>query len=220
MIPKRRGLRLRKITVNYLRHKTNADKWLPARKPGVRQKRRMLALAVSFGVQTAMSCHTYKIADDIYQQMAGGSIGLELTGAVSRPFMLRWDQLYRANIKKAGLNLTMYERYVDDSNQVAVVPPPGAKYDVDTKKVVIDETLIDIAECEDERTARVFTDIANNVLPGIIMEFDVPSRNANSKIPIIDMEVWMDEQTGDILFHQLCPVNHMQEQCPYSGNTT
>ena len=45
VIPKRRGIRLRKITVNYLRHKKNADKWLPARKPGVRQKRRMLALA-------------------------------------------------------------------------------------------------------------------------------------------------------------------------------
>ena len=36
VIPKRRGIRLRKITVNYLRQKRNADKWLPARKPGVR----------------------------------------------------------------------------------------------------------------------------------------------------------------------------------------
>jgi hypothetical protein len=60
---------------------------------------------------------------------------------------------------------------------VAVVPPPGAKYDVDTKKVVIDETLIDIAECEDERTATIYTKIANNVLPGILMAFDVPNTN-------------------------------------------
>ena len=40
-IAKRRGIRLRKITVNYLRQKKNADKLLPARRPGVRQKKRM-----------------------------------------------------------------------------------------------------------------------------------------------------------------------------------
>ena len=66
VIPKRRGLRLRKITVNYLKQNKNADKWLPARRPGVRQKRTMLGLAVSYGVQTNMSCHTYKVADDLY----------------------------------------------------------------------------------------------------------------------------------------------------------
>ena len=30
-------------------------------------------------------------------------------------------------------------RYVDDSNQIAVVPPPGARYDVTSKKVMIDD---------------------------------------------------------------------------------
>ena len=176
VIPKRKGIRLRKITVNYLRHKKNTNMRSPARKPGVRQKRKMLALAVSFGVQTAMSCHTYKVGDDVFQQMAGGSIGLELTGAVSRPFMLRWDQLYKECVKKAGMDLLMYERYVDDSNQVAVVPPPGSKYDQASKKVVFDENLINLSECEDDRTARILTDIANSVLPGIIMEYDVPKR--------------------------------------------
>jgi hypothetical protein len=127
VIPKRRGIRLRKITVNYLRQKKNADKWLPARRPGVRQKQRMLALAVGYGLYTAMSSHTYKVADNLYQQMAGGSIGLELTGAVARPFMLRWDHLYKNNVRQAGMGVMMYERYVDDSNQVAIVPPPGAR---------------------------------------------------------------------------------------------
>ena len=118
VIPKRRGVRLRKITINYLRHKKNADNWLPARRPGVRQQQKMLALAVAHAVQTAMSHHTYMVADDIYQQMAGGSIGLELTGAVSRPFMLRWDCLYKMQVIKAGIAMTMYERYVDDSNHL------------------------------------------------------------------------------------------------------
>ena len=94
VIPKRRGIRLRKITINYLQQKRNSDKWLPARKPGVRQKRKMLALALSFGVFTTLSSHTYCVGDERFLQMSGGPIGLELTGAVSRAYMQRWDRLY------------------------------------------------------------------------------------------------------------------------------
>ena len=68
----------------------------------------MLALVVAHSVQTAMSHHTYMVADDIYQQMAGGSIGLELTGAVARPFMLRWDCLYKTKVRMSGLAMMMY----------------------------------------------------------------------------------------------------------------
>ena len=99
----------------------------------------------------------------MYQQLGGGSIGLELTGAVARPFMLRWDTLYRDKVRAAGqeLDLVMYERYVDDSNQVVITPPPGARYDVVSKKVVIDNTNNKTTLNDDERTARLYTDIAN-----------------------------------------------------------
>jgi hypothetical protein len=113
VIPKRRGIRLRKITINYLHQKKNADKWLPARRPGVRQKRRMLALAISYGVYTALFSHTYCVGDECYLQMSGGPIGLGLTGSVSRAYMLRWDKMYLLKVKKAGLDMTMYERDVD-----------------------------------------------------------------------------------------------------------
>jgi hypothetical protein len=105
VIPKRRGVRLRRITINYLQQKKNADKWLPARSPGVRQKRRMLALALSHGVQTTLSSHTYCVGDECYLQMSGGPIGLELTGSVSRAYMLRWDKLYLLKVKKSGLDM-------------------------------------------------------------------------------------------------------------------
>ena len=76
--------------------------------------------------------------------MAGGSIGLELTGAVARPFMLMYDDLYLKNVQKAGIEMLMYERYIDDSNQVAVVLLPGSSYNSVSKKVVTDEHMIDI----------------------------------------------------------------------------
>ena len=41
----------------------------------------------------SLSSHAYTVGDDIFLQEDGGPIGLELTGALSRPFMRRWDKL-------------------------------------------------------------------------------------------------------------------------------
>ena len=147
-----------------------------------------------------MSSHTYRVGDEIFLQSSGGPIGLGLTGAVARPFMLRWDRLYLKLVKKSGMEMLMYDRYIDDSNQAAVVPPPGAHYDKDNKKVIVDPNYMIQNEMEDKRMARVLKDIANSVMPGIVMEEDFPSKNMDSKMPILDMKVWTDETDGFIMF--------------------
>ena len=67
VIPTREGVRLRKITINYLKHKRNSNKWKHARRPGVRQQKKMLALAIRHGVYTTLSYHTYRLGDTMYQ---------------------------------------------------------------------------------------------------------------------------------------------------------
>ena len=114
VIPKRKGRPGRKRTINFLQTKKNDNKWTVARKPGVRQKQKMLALVISHGVKMVMSHHTYKVGDLCHLQAKGGAIGLELTGAVSRPFMWKWDQVYLRKVRQAGLVMHMYERYIDD----------------------------------------------------------------------------------------------------------
>ena len=71
--------------------------------------------------------------------MQGGPIGLELTGAVSRPFMMTWDKRYLRMVREAGIQMPLYKRYVDDSNQVGKVPPEGAWYNPDVKRIIISE---------------------------------------------------------------------------------
>ena len=44
------------------------------------------------------------------------------------------------------------------------------------------------------------TDIANSVMPGIVVEYDVQSRNTDRKMPILYMEVWIYEDAGNIMF--------------------
>ena len=80
------------------------------------------------------------------------------------------------------------------------MPPPGSEYDAESKKVVMNEHVVDIHENDDERLARILIEIANRVTPGIIMEYDAPSKNADNKMPILDMKVWMEETSGNILF--------------------
>ena len=87
-----------------------------------------------------------------------------------------------------------YKRYVDDSNQVAVVPPPGARYDANTKTVVHEEVNQVEDEADDSRLARILREIANDVQPGIVMEEDNPSKHPDGKMPILDMKVSSTEE--------------------------
>ena len=120
-IPKRKNPNTRSITINYLQDDKNDDKWYHGRKPGRLQQRRMISLAVTIGIYQVMSQHTYKVGDVCHLQMEGGAIGLELTGAVSRAFMMSWDKKYLEMVRKAGIKMRLYKRYIDDSNQVACI---------------------------------------------------------------------------------------------------
>ena len=102
---------------------------------------------------------------------------MELTGALSRPFMRRWDRLFLEAVEAAGIKMKLYERYVDDSNQIA-----ECKNEDDDDKTV----------------AKELTEIANQIIDGIKMECDLPSNHTNMKLPILDMEVWLDEE-GNVL---------------------
>ena len=97
--------------------------------------------------------------------------------------------------------MLMYDRYADDSNQAAVFPAPGYRYDSGRKKVVYDQNrlLEDQTKNDDERLADVLRDIANDVQQGIVMEKEYPSNNSDCKMPVLDMKVWMD-QDGIILY--------------------
>ena len=200
VIPERKVETGRAITVAYLCNKSNEEKWKNARKPGKQQKKRMVALAVAEGVRACMSHHVYRVGDKTFLQQGGGPIGLELTGAVSRAFMHRWDKLYLEKVRRSGVKMKMYERYVDDSNQIAIVPPPGSVFDAEENKVVVDPQKDDQDLPGDERLAKLLLDIANSVMGCIQMEGDWPSKNRDKKMPILDMKVWKDQEEGTILY--------------------
>ena len=110
VVPRRRAEIGRKISIAYLCNKQNEEKWLPSRMPGHRQKKRMVGIAIAKGVRVCIENHVYKVGDRIFLQKSGGPIGLELTGAVSRAFMKKWDRLYLERVRQAGIVVKVYER--------------------------------------------------------------------------------------------------------------
>ena len=45
----------------------------------------------------------------------------------------------------------------------------------------------------DQRTGKLYQQVANSILPMIQLELDCPSLHPNNKIPVLDLEIWMDK---------------------------
>ena len=133
--------------------------------------KKLIAMVVSAAVEVTFSSHVYIIGDKIFLQKSGAPIGLELSCAIHRPFMMRFDRLFLIKVQAAGLNMVLYGRYVDDTNEVCELRNE---------------------DDSDEDLARELQDIANSVIPGLKFEVDLPSRHTDGCLPILDMAVWLD----------------------------
>ena len=153
----------------------------------------MISVALEAGIVAVMTHHVYSYADKTRLQTEGGSIGLELSGAVARVFMLLWDRkLLRALNKATQLldwDLFMYLRYVDDSNTACNTMPLGARLVRGKVRVVEEKVEEDRQNPGDLRTARIVQEIANKICPFIQVTVDCPSMHNNNLMPILDLEV-------------------------------
>ncbi len=52
-----------------------------------------------------MNNHTYKFNGEIFLQNGGGPIGLDLTGAIARVFMLSWDRKFLARVQNMARDI-------------------------------------------------------------------------------------------------------------------
>ena len=180
-----------RLNVNCLQNNEDDDsKWLRAsRLPDENEKKKILGLVLATLVDFVMSNHVYKVGDNIHLQTDGGPMGLKLTGAIARVVMILFDKIYLEKVEQNGMKMLLYERYVGDSNQIA-------------KKVNENDS--------DEETCAKLKDIANECLDNIIMEDDLPSRHPDSRLPILDMKVWLDTSGNAVYTHYEKPTASTQ----------
>ena len=151
----------------------------------------MISRAVEVAVETIMENHIYQFDENVYRQKDGGPIGLEITGVLARLVMLWWDREYITKLNNLGLGLELYKRYVDDSNMGSKPMKPGVRL-VDGKLSILEEAIDEDKYLPaDFRTAKLLRQIANTIIPMIKMKEDVPSNYQSGKLPILDLEVWV-----------------------------
>ena len=100
--------------------------------------------------------------------------------------------------KNKELKLALFKVYVDDEFVVATGIGPGWRYDKVRNRMTHTKQfeLEDAGVPSDQLTARVFTNIANDLDSDIKMTFDCPSLNIDKKMPVLDLKVWMIKDTN------------------------
>ena len=170
------------------------DSWVdPIREPTASEKKLMFAIAISQSVRLVMKSHVYTNGDVIRLQSAGGAIGLGSTGEVADLVMLRHDKLLEEALVEAGIHIKGKSRYVDDENPVFKPTPYGAVW-IDKKiQVIPDQIASDKLIPHDQRTFKIVQQIANSIWKHIQFTVEVPSLSPNGLIPMLDMQVGIDQ---------------------------
>ena len=121
--------------------------------------------------------------------------------------MIDWTEKFKEKLKQiqknsnTDLNLKLileaYSIYVDDQSSLQKPTPVGAKYDQKENRIIIDEEQVNIDQNleKDRRTTNLMVNIANSIDPSIQMEASVPSDFPNKKLPLLNSQVWIQEDS-------------------------
>ena len=185
-----------------------AQSWIhPSRTPTPDEAQLMFAIVISEAVKVVMNNHVYTNGDVIRLQQLGMAIGSSATAEVAKLVMLEHDQLLWENCQKAGINKIVSGRYVDDENPVLQPVPFGSR--LINGILQIDQDLVESDKLipHDRRTFNLVQEVANNIWPNIQFTVDVPSECKSGLIPMLDMEVGIN-QLGLIIRKFYCkPMN-------------
>ena len=167
----------------------------PIRAPHKHEERRILGKCLEQMILACVDNHTYLFNQETRLQTKGGAIGLKITQALARIYMLWWDGQFLKLAERAGAKIAMYKRYVDDTNIIVEGLEPEKRWSAEHKKLVMEQDKIeeDEVECNDVRTGRELRKMANTVASFIQWEEAVPSRSSGGKLPILDLKCWAED---------------------------
>ena len=103
--------------------------------------------------------------------MQGGAIGVGVAGEVANLFMCWWDECLLELAANHGVVLQLYARYVDDINTVVVKDNDDA-----TGRSIMQKVM----------------ELANKIHPSIQVTIDFASNHPNQRMPVLDLEQWIE----------------------------
>ena len=173
----------------------------PRRPPTEREQKVMLAQVIQVAVLAVLQNHTYQFNGEVRLQKDGGPIGLELAGAIARVVMLWWDRKFLSLAAINLIELYLYLRYIEDQNMAVKPLAAGTRWVVGPwrerigGKMIIMDHLVEEDKLipEDRRTMIELRRMGNSICPMIQLEEDFPSRHENILLPILDLEVQVQQ---------------------------
>ena len=132
---------------------------------------------------------------EVMKKQEGLGIGSDLTRAVARLVMLDWDQKFINLAADNKITLYMFNRYVDDTANGTKALAPGMRWGEDERSMVFLPHLVEEdREVEaDFRTMREVVKMGNSLDKTIQLTGDCPSANMNGKMPLLNLQVWVED---------------------------
>ena len=167
----------------------------PSRGATVEEKKLILSLCVEQGLLAAMDGHLYNWHLEVKKQVEGLGIGSDLTRAVARLVLLDWDNRFINLVQENKLSLYSYTRFVDDTANGMAALPPGMRWGEEEGHMVFLPHLEeeDKEVQADMRTMTEVVRMGNSLSPMIQLTGDCPSANESGKMPLLNTQVWVEE---------------------------
>jgi len=157
--------------------------WIFQRRgPNARIVRRMFCLAVKCMIKVTMTAHDFYFDGEIYRQVSGGSIGLDLTGVIADIYMCHWDEVLLEKLEVNDIIVHLYKRYKDDVNLAMETREENPLWMSEESE-----------EARDQKLMKKVKEIANQIDPSIQVTTDCCSNHDDQKTPILDVKVWVGE---------------------------
>ena len=87
--------------------------------------------------------------------------------------MVWWDRQFIRKVEDSNIPMELYARYVDDVNLAAIGVRPDS-------------------EENDKHTMEELQKIANSIHPSIRVTIDYPNNHLNKRLPVLDVEQWIE----------------------------
>ena len=164
-------------------------------------------------IDVVMSTHVYKFGNKYFLQHQGGPIGLRSTASLASLIMKIWDMSWRLLLEKEKIDLKMYKRYVDDSRCFLRPIVEGWRWSVENKRFEFskqheDEDVLS-GLTDQARTTRELVLAMSSTCEFLQFEGEEGGMFANSRLPTLDMEIWVDEVS-----QRVCHSFYEKPTCP------
>ena len=177
------------------------EKWTEGTIPtDMASKREILGKVLEIAVVKIFKSNIYRFGGNTYLQTDGAPIGMDLSGEIGRLVMAIWDGDFMELCDANNIVIDLNERYVDDDDMVMPAIPTGFR--LDEGKLVFREEWrqedVAMNAKDDARTTKLMVELANQIHPNIVMTGDYPSNYAHNKVPMLDLEIFMEKKEAEV----------------------